>query len=40
MYLDYEQDFLTTANMAEHAELDLDLLEVALSYGKEVANET
>jgi hypothetical protein len=39
MYLDFTEDFLTTAQTAEHAELDLDLLEVALSYGKEVTNE-
>jgi len=36
MYVDYEQDFMTTADMAGHAELSLDLLEAALSYGKEV----
>ena len=40
MYLDFAEDFLTTAQAAEHAELDLDLLEAALSYGAEVHNET
>jgi hypothetical protein len=40
MYLDYNQDFLTTANMAEHESLDLDLLEVALSYGKDYQQDT
>jgi len=35
MYLDYQADFMTTADMAGHAELSLDLLEAALSYGKE-----
>ena len=35
MYLEYQEDFMTTIDMAGHAEIDLDLLEAALSYGKE-----
>jgi hypothetical protein len=40
MYLDFTEDFLTTAQTAEHAELDIDLLEVALSYGKDYQQAT
>jgi len=34
MYLDFVSDMLTTEQLAEHAELGLDLLEHALSLGR------
>ena len=35
MYLDFFNDYLTTAQYAEHGELELNMVEHALSLGRE-----
>jgi len=35
LYLDFFNDYLTTAQYAEHGELELNLVEHALSLGRE-----
>lgn len=40
MYIDYFNDYLTTAQMAEHSDLELNTLEHALELGRTYNHET